>query len=187
MKLANYLRFRGRRGWGISALGPNEARVLFDLLLAAGASIATFAFLRTFFPATSAPILGTVLFLPGSFLACNAVLGIYSYLKLAPSTRKGFALGGSVAITGVLASLVGLPPAVIALWVLLTLPTAIIARLLLCAHGYECEHDGCDECLVKAEPLTKRTGVLSNCSETHTAQSRHQKRREPSPTLRRRE
>ena len=131
MKLANYLRFRGRRGWGLSALGPNEARVLFDLLLAAGASIATLAFLRTFVPATSAPILGTVLFLPGSFLASNAVLGIYSYLKLAPSTRKGFALSGSVAITGVLASLVGLPPAVIALWVLLTLPTAIIARLLL--------------------------------------------------------
>ena len=114
-----------------STLGPNEARVLFDLLLAAGASAATIIFLRTFFPGAPAPLASTMLLLPGAFLVANLALGIYSYLKLAPSGSKGLALGGSVAITGVLAWLVGLPPAVIVLWVLLTLPTAIIARLLL--------------------------------------------------------
>jgi nucleoside-diphosphate-sugar epimerase len=131
MKLGSYIRIRGRRGWTLSTLGPNEARVLFDLLLAAGASAATIIFLRTFFPGATAPLASTMLLLPGAFLVANLALGIYSYLKLAPSGSKGLALGGSVAITGVLAWLVGLPSAVIVLWVLLTLPTAIIARLLL--------------------------------------------------------
>jgi nucleoside-diphosphate-sugar epimerase len=131
MKLGSYIRIRGRRGWTLAALGPNEARVLFDLLLAAGASAATVLFLRTFFSGTPAPIVSTLLFLPASFIIANLALGIYSYLKLAPSGRKGFALGGSVAVTGLLAWLVGLPPTVITLWVLLTLPTAIVARLLL--------------------------------------------------------
>jgi nucleoside-diphosphate-sugar epimerase len=131
MTLGAYLRSRWRRGWGISALGPNEARILFDFVLAEGASIAALVFLRTFVAATPTPLFGSLVFLPGSFLVWNALLGIYSYLKIAPSFRKGLALAGSTAITALLTWFVGLPTPVIALWVLLTLPTAIVARLLL--------------------------------------------------------
>ena len=131
MRLGSYLRIRGRRGWGISRLGPNEARVLFDLLLGLGAAIAALVFLRTFFPTSSAPFLTTLVFLPGALIAGNAAFGIYSYLKLASPGRKALALAGSHATTAVLGWLVGAPLVVIALWSLLTLPTAIIARMLL--------------------------------------------------------
>ena len=131
MKLGAYLRIRGRRGWTLSGLGPNEARILFDLLLAAVASAAALLFLRTFAPAVSTPVLGTLVFLPAAFLGAASAAGIYSYLKLAPSTTKAGALAASAVVTALAGWLVGLPPAVVVLWTLLTAPTAIVARLLL--------------------------------------------------------
>ncbi len=131
MKLGAYLRIRGRRGWTLSGLGPNEARILFDLLLAVVASAAALLFLRTFAPAVSTPVLGTLVFLPAAFLGAASAAGIYSYLKLAPSTTKAGALAASAVVTALAGWLVGLPPAVVVLWTLLTAPTAIVARLLL--------------------------------------------------------
>ncbi|HEY7501002.1 MAG TPA: NAD(P)-dependent oxidoreductase [Vicinamibacterales bacterium] len=131
MRVGAYLRIRGRRGWTLSALGPNEARILFDLVLAASASAASLLFLRIFFPATPTPIGRTLVLLPAAFMAFNAAAGIYSYLKLARSTAKALALAGSTAATVLAAWLLGVPPVILALWTLLTAPTAIAARLLL--------------------------------------------------------
>jgi nucleoside-diphosphate-sugar epimerase len=130
MNLGSYIRVRARRGWGFSSLGPNEARILFDAVLGVGATVATVLFLAAFLPAVPARPIGFVV-LPGAFLAANAALGVYTFLKLASSARKGLALAGSVAITAALAGLAGLPGAAIVLWSLLTLPTAIVARWLL--------------------------------------------------------
>ena len=131
MRLGSYLRLRASRGWHLSSLGPNEARILFDFVLAAAAAAATVLFLRTFFPESPRAVLRTLVVLPSAFLACNAAAGIYGYLKLARSTTKSLMLVGTVATTGLLAWLVGVPLVVVVLWMLLTIPTAIVARLLL--------------------------------------------------------
>lgn len=131
MKIGSYLRLRGRRGWGVSSLGPNEARILFDLVLALAGSLVTLAFLRLFTPEAIVPVALTVVVLPAVFLVGNFAFGIYSYLKLASSTRKALAILGSALVTCLVAGLLGLAPAAIALWTLLTLPMAIVARLLL--------------------------------------------------------
>jgi antitoxin (DNA-binding transcriptional repressor) of toxin-antitoxin stability system len=58
----------------MSALGPNEARVFFDLGLAVAASPGALAFLRRFEPGISSPLWLTVA-LPPAFLAANALVG----------------------------------------------------------------------------------------------------------------
>jgi nucleoside-diphosphate-sugar epimerase len=131
MRLASYLRIRGRRGWGVSALGPNEARVLFDLALSVAAAVAAVVFLRAFVPGDQVPIARALLILPFSFLAGNTAFGIYSSLKLAASARKAVALTASVVVTAGVAWLAGLPLSAIALWSLLALPVAVVARVLL--------------------------------------------------------
>jgi nucleoside-diphosphate-sugar epimerase len=126
----SYLWTRWRRPWGLGALGPNEARVLFDLALAGTAWLVTLAFLQWFNFGTTSPLWLTGV-LPVAFLAANAFVGIYTHLKLASSTTKGLALAFSVVATCTVAWLAGVAPAVFVLWALLTLPTAVLARLLL--------------------------------------------------------
>jgi len=130
VKLGSYLRARGRRGWGLATLGPNEARVLFDFVLAGAAWVAAISFLRAFAPATGGRLWFTAL-LPVFFLTANASIGIYTRLKLASPPKKSLALAASVALSCVIAWLAGINPAVFVLWALLTLPTAVVARLLL--------------------------------------------------------
>lgn len=129
-RVGSYLRARLRRGWGLSALGPNEARILFDLVLAGVAGIAAAAFLRTFAPAAEVAFWLAML-LPVLFLTGNGLAGVYTHLKLASPLRKGLALGSSVAATCVIAWWIGMAPAQFVLWALLTLPTAAVARVLL--------------------------------------------------------
>ena len=125
-----YLRARAGRGWSLATLGPNEARFLFDLALASGALLAAALFLRAFLPAIAVtPLRG--LALPLLFLAGNLALGTYSRLRLARSAVKSAALTCSVAGAAALAGLLGAAPALIALWALLVLPTAVSARVLL--------------------------------------------------------
>ena len=130
MNLGAYLRARGRRGLGVAALGPNEARVLFDFALAASAWIAALAFLKQFAPGVDAPLLRTSM-LPVVCLAAMAGFGIYTRLRLASPSRKALALAISVGTTTVVGWMAGVAPAVLVLWALLTLPTAVVARLLL--------------------------------------------------------
>jgi nucleoside-diphosphate-sugar epimerase len=128
--LGPYLRSRLARGWGVSTLGPKEARVLFDLLLATSAAAAGAIFLRVFMPDVPAPVLSLVV-LPIAFLIAATLVGVYGRLKIAPSAQKAVALS----IAGLLACLAGwlagLPVALIVLWALLTVPTATVARVLL--------------------------------------------------------
>ena len=130
MNLVSLLRSRLRRPWSLSALGPNEARLLFDFGLGAFAAGAAAAFLVAIVGRPVPRIWLTAAF-PLLFLATNAAVGIYSRLKLASPVTKGAALLGSIALTAGAAWLLGIDPAVIVLWTLLTLPTAIASRLLL--------------------------------------------------------
>ena len=130
MKLAAYLRARGRRGWSISGLGPNEARILFDSVLAVAAWIATVAFLQVFAPGRVDDVWLAAI-LPPLFIVVNAGVGLYTRLKLVSAARKSAALIVSLGITCAIALTVGIGAAVVLLWVLLTLPTATVARLLL--------------------------------------------------------
>jgi nucleoside-diphosphate-sugar epimerase len=125
-----YFRARRGRGWSLPALGPNEARILFDLALAVGAWGGAVAFLRFFAPAAAvAP--GWALLLPPLFLAGNLAAGVYTRLRLAPALTKCAALTVSVAAACGLAWILGVAPPLLVLWALLTLPTAVAARVLL--------------------------------------------------------
>jgi nucleoside-diphosphate-sugar epimerase len=119
-----------RRGWSLSALGPNEARVLFDFGLGFAAWAAAETFLRVFGPVAH-EVRWPSAALPIAFICTNTLVGIYTRLKLAPPLTKAAALGSSVALTCCLAWLAQVVPSVIILWVLLTLPVAVVARLLL--------------------------------------------------------
>jgi nucleoside-diphosphate-sugar epimerase len=124
-----YLRGRWRRPWSLSTLGPNEARILFDFVLACGATLCTFLFLRVFV-GSGAPTL-PLMFLPVLFVGANGAAGIYTRLKLASSVIKCVGLTASGIATCGLAWVLGAPVPVVVLWGLLTLPVAVIARLLL--------------------------------------------------------
>ena len=111
-------------------MGPNEARLLFDFALAAAAVLAALGFVARFAPANGLSP-GRSFLLPVLFLICNLAAGIYSRLRFASPWVKSAALTGSVAVAAGVDWLVGGSPAVIALWVLVTLPTAASARVLL--------------------------------------------------------
>jgi nucleoside-diphosphate-sugar epimerase len=114
----------------LRALGPNEARILFDGALAVAAAVAAAAFLygvglvrvSSAWPAVLLPLL---------FVAGNGVGGLYTRLKLASPPRKAVALAATAAATCAIAWGIGIEPALLVLWSLLTLPTAIVARILL--------------------------------------------------------
>jgi nucleoside-diphosphate-sugar epimerase len=111
-------------------LGPNEARLLFDFSLAVGALAAALGFVSIFAP-TNELAVWRALLLPPLFLAGNLAAGVYSRLRLARPLVKSAALTSSAALAAALTWLVGGSPAVIVLWALIALPTALVARILL--------------------------------------------------------
>lgn len=128
--LFNYLRRRFRSGTKLTALGPNEARVLFDLGAGSGAVVLSGLFRIVFIPH---PPKGVLLwpFLALAFLAFNALFGIYSRLRQSSARIKCLALALAVCASCGLALAAGFDTAVIVVWGALTLQTVLLARLLL--------------------------------------------------------
>jgi nucleoside-diphosphate-sugar epimerase len=118
------------RGWSVSSLGPNEARVVFDLAIGSAGLIATILFERFSdggLPANSW-LLAT---LPVVFLAANFASGLYTWLKRARSRVKALVLVGTVIASCLIATLLGAPTSGALLWGMLVVGPATIARLLL--------------------------------------------------------
>src|SRR5262245_11689262 len=108
---------RAARGWSLASLGPNDARLLFDLAAGGRALAATLLFLQAFAPDT--PGRWLLLALPVLFLAANTLGGLYTRFKRGSSRIKALVLAGSVALTCVLGRVIGAPAAGVALWGLL--------------------------------------------------------------------
>jgi nucleoside-diphosphate-sugar epimerase len=123
---------RRGRGWTVASLGPNEARILFDVAAGLCALGATVSFLGLFGSASgqSWPSAG-LLAAPFLFVAFNAVLGLYTRLKIARATSKARVLVVSVLTTALGCLVLGATGAEVVLWSLLLAPPVVLARLLL--------------------------------------------------------
>jgi nucleoside-diphosphate-sugar epimerase len=123
------IRARLSRGWSLSSLGANEARLLFDAGAAAGGLAAALLFLAIFIPGSmslrdGAAMLGS----PIIFITWNALAGLYTRLRLVTWQRKAVVLLATVAATSVTCLVLGAPMAGVLLWALVVAAPVVLAR-----------------------------------------------------------
>lgn len=131
MNLLTLIRSRTRRGFGFQSLGPNEARVLYDVVVAAVGSTLALAFSLLYVHSLNARTVIVLVSLPVLVIAVNLVFGIYSSLRTAPARKKGVVLLAAVSVCGLVSVLLRADSAAIVLWILLVLPSLALPRLLL--------------------------------------------------------
>jgi len=132
MNLPGLIKSRLHRGWSLAALGPNEARLLFDSASAVGAVAASALFLQLFDSADR--LNGRVwllVLLPVLFLLLNVIAGVYTRLKRTASRVKALVLVATVALSCLLGWAAGAPPSGVVLWGLLVVGPVVMARMLL--------------------------------------------------------
>lgn len=133
MKFFCYLSLRLRRGFSLRTIGPNEARIAFDLVVgaiaAASATIFCFLFLKPAFASAGWP----VMLVPLLQVALLAVAGVYTRLKAASGSVKALVLGCCVILTAVIA-LSFAPLVFVALWMIVDFLPILLSRLLLSLH-----------------------------------------------------
>lgn len=128
MALVDFLKVRARRGLSLAALGPNEARLLYD---------AGFAIFATGAAAALAVVQGAQLFvprlivIPAAFVIASVAFGVYGRFRMAGPGTKIAALLAAGLIGLVSGWLAGVPGVLVALWALVALPPITVARLLL--------------------------------------------------------
>lgn len=128
MLLKDYLKSRIARGFAIASLGPNEARILYDVLIAFGASAGTAVYLTLFL---ETPAGWWLCLAPFGLVGMNALFGIYSRLKMSAGRVKAAVLSVSVVCICAMATGVTRDFAGAALWGMLAGPALILARLFL--------------------------------------------------------
>ena len=119
------------------ALGPNEARLLFDAAVAFGAALVAAA--ESSMSATGAPrtsLAFAILIAPCVFVAANFVVGVYGRFRAASGRIKGLALGLAAVLAALVLAFLTRDLAFVLAWFAVAAPPAILARLLLAvAHG----------------------------------------------------
>lgn len=128
--LLTYLRARWGRGWSLASLGPNEARLLYDIGFALAGTVAAVAF-EVVFAGRSIRTLASSAWLPTAFVAATVALGVYGRFRRASAATKVTALCTAAALAATAAWAAAVPPSIIILWFLITLPPVTTARLLL--------------------------------------------------------
>ena len=132
MRPTAWIRARLDRGWSLSSLGANEARILFDVAASAAAVGAAVGFLALFVPgSTSFRQTAPLLMAPILFIAWNVVAGLYTRLRIAAWQRKAVVLFGTVTATSVICVLLGAPAAGVVLWGLIVTAPVILGRLFV--------------------------------------------------------
>ena len=131
MRLLISIRSRVKRGIGLQALGPNEARILYDGFVAVAGVIAALIFSKEYLHQQDLRTISLLVTLPVLLISINFAFGIYSKLRTAPGERKSLVLLASVlACAGISISL-GAASSSVTLWLLLVYPPMALARLLL--------------------------------------------------------
>lgn len=128
MNIPSVIRLRLKRGFSLSSLGPNEARIIYDFMSGLGALVLAALFSWTFIGIE--PKI-TMLAMPFALIIVNGFLGIYSRFRNANGFLKSVILLLSVAIVSVLFSLTVAQKVTIVLWALLVAPNLCLARVLL--------------------------------------------------------
>jgi len=125
----NYIRSRIQRGYSLLAMGPNEARILYDLTVTAFSAGGSFFFCRLFVDGERS--IWQALIFPLGVVAGNTALGLYSRFRTASGRRKAVCLAISVGLVSFLEWSLLADAAFVLLSALLALPLLITARLLL--------------------------------------------------------
>lgn len=128
MRVLASVRLRLQRGLSLSSLGPNEARIIYDLLAASGALAAAWCFGAWAVGAAGDPWL---LAMPGALVAANALGGVYTRFRAARGSAKAGLVLGACAVVALAFGLAGSERAVVVLWALLAAPPLVLPRLLL--------------------------------------------------------
>lgn len=128
MNFIEYLRSRFRRELSFLAIGPNEARLFYDLSAGIGALVLSLLFNSIFLRGEVGwpPYL-----LPIALMGFNFLFGIYSKLKTAAGRVKAAALSASVCCSCLLLWFLSRNTAIITLWAIIAAPPLILARILL--------------------------------------------------------
>jgi nucleoside-diphosphate-sugar epimerase len=131
-RLQTYIQARLGRTLAPQSLGPNEARIAYDLGISTVALVVAVGFCRLFLPPFDGrtSVLALAL-LPLFLLNFNWIFGIYTRLKTAPGRVKALVLFTAVAASAVVEYVFLRDPAPIVLWALLSYPPLALARLLL--------------------------------------------------------
>ncbi len=129
----SYMASRLRRGISARALGPNEARVLYDGTVALCAAMLSLALDAAFVRHASPDgrLWCAMLVLAPILVTASLALGIYGRLRFSPGRVKALALALSVAIAAALAALISNDVPFALLWVAIAGGPIIVARLLL--------------------------------------------------------
>lgn len=121
---------RLRRGFRLRTVGPNEARFLFDSAVAVASALAAVVFVSVFVSRDGAQAVAVGL-IPSLFILVNIAFGLYSRLRKSRTRVKIAAILGSSAVTGVAAFAFGTRPETVVLFLLLSVPSMVLARLFL--------------------------------------------------------
>ena len=124
-----WIRARVARGWSLSTLGPNEARLLFDASTAFAGLVAALLFVAAFVPARISLRQSAALgFAPVLFILWNGLAGLYTRFRIASWRRKAVVLVGTVGATSVSCLVLGAAMSGVVLWGLIVAPPVILAR-----------------------------------------------------------
>lgn len=138
------IRARLARGWSLSALGANEARLLFDAAASGGGVIAAVTFLALFVPgSTSLRSVLPLLAAPILFIAWNVLAGLYTRLRIGAWRQKAVVLVATLSATAATCLLLGAPASGVVLWALIVAAPLVLARALV------------------ALPFTRRTSLVT--------------------------
>jgi len=135
MQIMDLIRLRVSRGFSVDSIGPNEGRVLFDGTAAFVSGALALAFCRAYAPTSvSRRDLLLPIVLPVLLIVFNALLGIYTRLRLAFARTKALTLCASVLLSAVTAGLAFGTWSLVVLWAMLATGPIVLARLLLSLH-----------------------------------------------------
>ena len=127
MNLRTFILSRIRRPF--LYFGPNEGRIVYDVVVTAGAALASLLFHKLFFNVSvSASI---VFLLPALTFGVFALAGIYSRLRVSSGQVKAIAISISVVAATLLALPLIEPVSAVVLASIISLPILVLARVLL--------------------------------------------------------
>jgi nucleoside-diphosphate-sugar epimerase len=129
-RLRVYLSRRLSHGFKVHPLGPNEARLLFDLAVAFGAAVASHLYVALVLKG-AIPVDYRLYLLVPAFPAANTLFGLYSRLRQSRIRTKAAALIGSILTVSAAELALGTDVAAVVLWAMLVGVAVLVARVLL--------------------------------------------------------
>jgi nucleoside-diphosphate-sugar epimerase len=128
MDAFRYIRSRLNRSYDIANLGPNEARILYDITSGYAALFLVFAYNVLF---AGIEWEWRLWLLPILLLAVNYLFGIYTRFRMLHGKHKAVILVCSLSIVAVLGIAASNAPSLVCLWAFITAGPLILPRIIL--------------------------------------------------------